>query len=299
MILVALLALVSPTVELDAVGDIMLARWVERRALREGVQAPFRAVAPLLRKADLAVGNLECVLSTSPTAVTKHILLRANPKTASGLKGAGFDLLTVANNHALDCGRVGLDQTQENLRRLGIRTTGTDTVLSVLARKGVRIGFLGTCDFHPATGDEQGIVYTDDPELPNALREAHRMADVVVLMVHWGVEGTSKVSDRQRRLAREFVEAGADVILGSHPHVLQPVEWVDRRSGHRALVAFSLGNFVFDSRPGAESKSAILRIDLEKGGAKGFSIVPVNILGSYPRLDRRTKPAHTVASRRS
>jgi poly-gamma-glutamate capsule biosynthesis protein CapA/YwtB (metallophosphatase superfamily) len=299
VILAALLALMSPTVELDAVGDVMLARWVERRALREGVQTPFRGVAPILRKADLAVGNLECVLGTWPTAVTKHILLRANPKVSQGLGLAGFDLMTLANNHALDCGPEGLRQTKATLRSLGLNSTGTGLVPLVINRKGLRVAFLGACDFHPASGGESGIVYTDDAGLGAALRKAHQVADVVVLMVHWGVERTAMVSERQRHLAREFALAGADVILGSHPHVLQAVEWVPRPGGHRGMVAYSLGNFVFDARPGAESKSAILRVQLERGGAKSFSLVPVNILGSFPRLDRRAVIAHTVASRRS
>ncbi len=299
MILAALLALMSPTVELDAVGDIMLARWVERKVELVGANAPFRDVAPVLVRADIAVANLECVLGTAPTAVTKHILLRANPSVAKGLGTAGFDLVTLANNHALDCGVQGLAETQNALRAFGLETTGTGLAPTVIVRRGIRVAFFGSCDFHPTTGDERGIVYTDVEGLKSAMRKAHAGADVVVLMVHWGVEGTREVSERQRRLAREFALAGADVILGSHPHVLQPVEWVARPGGHRALVAYSLGNFVFDARPGLESQSAILRIQLEREGAKSFSLVPVNISGSFPKLGRRAVIAHTVASRRS
>lgn len=289
MILAALLALTSPTIELDAVGDVMLARGVERRIEREGPDAPFRAVSRVLRHADIAVGNLECVLGDAPFAIRKAISLRAKPGSASGLRRAGFSLLTLANNHSLDCGSPGLCQTEDTLRRLGLATTGTSLAPTLLIRKGIKIAFFGACQFHPDPNSvkialNQDIVYADDPSLTRAIESAKKQADIVVVLIHWGEEQNPQPTAIQQDFAKRFAESGADLILGCHPHVLQPTGWLTTKSGRRCLVSYSLGNFVFDAPHGPDLASAILRVRMSKEQVVGFSQEPATIRAAFPTL---------------
>ncbi len=287
MILLALLATLSPTAELDAVGDIMLARWVERRIVREGADAPFRAIGAELRRADVSVGNLECVLGSAPFALGKQIRLRAATISALGLRRGGFGLVSVANNHAMDCGPRGLQGTERALRKLHVAWTGTSLFATVVTRKGIRIAFLGICEFRTSSAGGQGIIYSDDPRVFSAIRQTRAKADIVVAMVHWGQEGTRDVTPFQIQFGQKLADAGADLILGSHPHVLQPTVWLHGLAGRRCLVAYSLGNFVFDARLGAESRSEILQVTLGKDGVRGYREKPVSIERGFPTL-----PAH-------
>jgi len=262
--LVALLPLRH--VSLVAVGDVMLGRWVGRRIAQEGIDSPFRSVVPSLRKADLAVGNMECALTHEPFAVEKRFLLRASPDVAPGLKRAGFGLLSLANNHAEDCGKPGVKEARRLLRAAGVEPLGPEDRPVVIERAGLRIGFVGLCDL-PSYG-------TRSVRQVTALR---KKVDVLVVMVHWGFEGSSRESVEQRRFAEKLAGAGANLVLGSHPHVLQPIRWV-----HHCLVAYSLGNFVFDARPGKERVSEILSVTLGEHGVENYSTTPVSIFRGYP-----------------
>src|ERR1044072_1516830 len=138
-------------ITLMAVGDVMLDRYVGRAIARYGAGYPLSRVRPFLDQADLVVGNLECPITSRPRTVSKHFVFRASPAHASAL--AGFDVLSVANNHSLDCGRTGLDDTVAGLSKLGIADVGTSLEPVVVTRGGVRIAFLAFSDFpEPVVG---------------------------------------------------------------------------------------------------------------------------------------------------
>jgi len=272
-LILALLLTLSPTVDLAAVGDVMLGRYVGRRIAHEGVDSVFGSCSKELRGADLALGNLECVLSRRSPTENKQIRLVADPLLATSLASAGFDGMSVANNHALDCGSLGLADTMAALHSARIRAI--DGRIQVVAVKGIRIALLAFSDFDEGTG--LGIV--------GKIRQVRTRADVIVIMWHWGNELSPVVSKRQKTLAKEAAKAGADVILGAHPHVLQPIEWLPTRSQRRCLVAYSLGNFIFDARPGAERRTGILHVTLDKTGAKSYRLSPYHIERGAPKPD--------------
>lgn len=265
----AMLCIVAHRVELAAVGDVMLSRYVGRRAAVEGADILFNGAADEIRQADVAFLNLECVLGDAPASASKRFVFVAPSAYAGAIASAGFDVASVANNHTLDAGKAGFDQTVAALQKAGVQTVGHDGLV-VVERKGLRIGSLAYCDF--SCGHRE----LDEESIRSEVAGARDEADAVVVSWHWGVEGSEKPSPRQRRLARLAAQAGADVVLGHHPHVIQPVEWVSE-GGRRTLVAYSLGNFVFDPPNEAQRRSAILKVRLGRGGAESFSLSPYRI----------------------
>jgi poly-gamma-glutamate synthesis protein (capsule biosynthesis protein) len=290
-------ALPEPRVRVMVVGDLMLARGVDARIAREGVRAPFRSVEHILDRADLLVGNLESVISTSGVRQEKEYTFRAPSRGAAALGRAGFDIVGLANNHALDYGRAGLRDTIRHLRQAGVRTmgAGADRAAArapvIVDHDGLRVGFLDRADatldspewphLHWEAGHHRsGIAFARPRELAADVRAARRLADVVVVMLHSGREYASAPTPSQRRLVGAALKGGAALVVSSHPHVLQR----GARWGHR-MVAWSLGNFVFDGfadTPGGRD-SAILDVTL---GPRGVTIVrwhPVSIRGGFPR----------------
>lgn len=295
----------EPRVRLMVVGDLMLAREVDARIAREGPAAPFRRVRPTLERADLLIGNLESVITTRGTRQAKLFTFRAPARGARALRAAGFDLVGVANNHALDFGRTGLADTLRNLRRVGVRPMGGGAdaaearAPAIVTRDGLRIAFLDRVDAHlgsfqwpglhwEATGHRAGVAYARPAELRADVRAARRVADVVVVMLHSGREYARSPTRSQRRIVRAALDGGATLVVSAHPHVLQ--------RGHRSgptMVAWSLGNFVFDgfsTIPGARD-SAILDVTLTRAGVTRVRWHPVVIRGGFPRpasgVDRR------------
>jgi len=281
--MLALQQVESPAVDLAAVGDLMFGRSVAARIQKEGYTAILGAATPELKKADLAFGNLECVLSRRPFTQQKRFLFEGPEDAAPAIKDAGFSLVSVANNHSLDAGPSGLADTVAALNRAHIDRIGDSTDPLVLTRHGVRIAFLAYSDFPTIPG----IRYTDEFRLASAIKVARQQADAVVISWHWGNEGIATPSPRQIKLAKLAAGAGADLVLGHHPHVWQPVEWLPGKDGHRCLVAYSLGNFVFDAIPMDQRKTGILHVALSAKGVTGFSITPYEILRGAPTRSSR------------
>ena len=296
------------TITIDVVGDLMLGWRVDTLVRTIDADAPFVNVRRVLLKADAAIGNLECVLSDrgtparakSPKAIKAHkeFLLRGSPLAASGLARAGFAALTLANNHTLDYGRVALDDTLAALHAQGIATAGAGDNLAqawrpaYFQRHGLRFALIGVSEVIPrgylATNKGAGVAPGRDPAtgdinaaylrvLDRAIRSAHRDADIVIVYEHWGKELVGASSPSYVRLAHAAIDDGAALVLGSHPHVVGPIE---RYRG--GLIAYTLGNFVFDTHPGVQSQSAILEITLRGGVVDHWRTLPVLIREGVP-----------------
>jgi poly-gamma-glutamate capsule biosynthesis protein CapA/YwtB (metallophosphatase superfamily) len=283
---------VRPVV-VEAVGDITFGEQVGPAVARFGAAYPWKYVAGALRGADVTVGNLETAVSTRGAATVKEYTFRGEPKALVPLHDlAGFDVLTLANNHAGDYGRDALLDTVGYVHKAGIQTIGAGAdetrahMPAVVERGGLKIAFLGYSDVNPlgflATATAPGTAAARPDEISADVRAALRHADLAVCFFHWGVELHSAPDARQRRLAHACLDAGAALVLGAHPHVLGPVE----RPSSRSLVAWTLGNFVFPSS-GAPARSAILRVELGLGGVRSFRLRPVSIDGFRPRLGGR------------
>lgn len=284
------------TLRLYAVGDLNLGRSVTHDYLLKGdTLYPFAALLDTLRRADILFGNLE-----SPIAPLGHAFERtgspvfsAPPIAADALAGAGFDVVSTANNHAWDAGLAGVLETLRQLDRVGLAHAGTGRTRAegqrpvFLERNGWRVAvFALTRAYNPAPRQFYGhegskyIAYADSAWLYPAIRgvEARGEADLVVVSVHAGEEYADTVDESLRPFVRGAVEAGADIVLGHHPHVLQPIEWYRGKP-----IAYSLGNFVFAQRRPWTRLSAIFRFTITPDGSIVAELVPVRV-GYQPAL---------------
>jgi poly-gamma-glutamate synthesis protein (capsule biosynthesis protein) len=277
-------------------GDILLAGQAARLIEEEGPAAPFAGVRAVLRGPGVAIGNLECPLATGGAPVDKQYTFRAPPSTAAALADAGFDLVTLANNHTVDYGPEALLETLETLWSWGIIPIGAGANADEARRWAVvesgsppvKIAVLAFSNMLPksfyAGPDRPGT----NPAYPDVMAAdiaaAREQADVVVVLIHWGPELESSPSEKQRRVAAVAAEAGADLVIGHHPHVLQGLEI----RGH-TLIAYSLGNLLFPTRMPARP-AMLLRYTPPRGGSDGAQsqaeaeVIPCVIEGFQPRL---------------
>jgi Bacterial capsule synthesis protein PGA_cap len=285
MLLATLVAAASfQPLNLRAVGDIMLARGVEKR----GVD-PFKTMKADLRSADILFGNLECALTTKKVARNKPYILKAHPNRSQWLQSAGFDVLSLNNNHAGYCDSVGFFETAFTLQSRDIIPLTEEPV--ILTSKGHRIGFVAYTDFGRDACAGMSI-FTMSRLKQDLLRID---APIRVVSIHWGIEGTTTPSKRQRELAKLMAEAGVDLIIGHGPHVLQPVE---RIGG--CIVAYSLGDFVFDINKPPRSEGAVLDVLIDGPGISAYRMMPV-VSGYQPKWDptRKIPPAPAPPRRQS
>jgi poly-gamma-glutamate synthesis protein (capsule biosynthesis protein) len=248
----------------------------------------------VLRGADLAMVNLETAVTDRGTAQPKEFTFRAPAAAFGMLKRSGIDVVTVANNHGMDYGRVGLQDTLASARRYGMPLLGAgtdvDAAFTPLRREvgGVRVSIVAATDVLDdfaqrtwvAGPGVPGLASAKDPaRLLAAVRAERARADVVVVFLHWGVERTVCPTGRQRDLAQQLSQAGADIVVGSHAHVVQPAGAV----GH-TLVRYGLGNFQFYANGGLGSQSGVLTVDVTRAGVDGSTWHPVTIDNGAPDL---------------
>jgi len=284
------------TFELVAVGDLSLARGVNVDLYTGRSESPLRYVAPLIGRARVACGNLESPLTKRAKRVpTKgpgggSIYLKGNPDYAFLLTEAGFDVLSLANNHIMDYGDQGLSDTmyyleQEEIKHVG---AGPDLAAALAPAEvdvdGYVIQFLAFSAVEPkgyyAGSAKAGTAPLDEGTVLSAIGRAKSQSNLVVLSLHWGGESMAYPSSEQKRLAHKFVDAGADIIVGHHPHVIQGVE-----SYEGAVIAYSLGNFLFDSRYPERRYSTLLAIEVSRSrGILGFRLIPIYIEGTEPTI---------------
>jgi hypothetical protein len=274
---------------LFAVGDVNLGDRVALAMSVYGVRYPWLHVAPVLRRADIAVANLECAVSTRGSPWPgKQYTFRGRPRALRAMaRYASVDVVSVANNHSLDYGRLAFADTLRYAREFGMKTIGGGRDLAaarrpaILGRGGIRVALLGYSDVRPLGFDAGANTSGAAPAFPwyitPDVRRARERADVVVVYFHWGIERTFTPNARQRFLARVSFDAGAHVVLGAHPHVLQPFESPRRRR----LVAWSLGNFVFGANTPGTERTGILRMALGSRGVNSYSLRRARIGGPY------------------
>ena len=292
------------SVELAAVGDILLDRRVARKIASVGESRAFAGVRESIASADLALGNLECPLTQQCQPSSKRIAFRADPRMVEALSGAGFDILSLANNHSMDCGTGGLLETMRNLRESGLAWSGAGPSRAqaeaplILNVKGIRIAIVSFTAIAPVTADRPpeddgpSVAIMSRDSFLRALAYARTQADVIVASLHWGTEYASRPGAEQRETARLAARAGADLIVGHHTHSLQGMELIASGEGARkrySLAAYSLGNFAFDS-PRAlgrrVTESAILRCRFDRRGLISAEVIPITLDNYLPRPAR-------------
>jgi len=244
---------VSTTTTLAFVGDIMLDRGVKQVVLKKGAGNYSSVFTDLnkLKDVDILVGNLEGPVSDRGHDLGNSYSFRMSPAVVPVLVSQGFDILTVANNHAGDWSSVAFADTLVKFKNSGIALSGGGNSLAeaeqvkIIEKNGVRFGFLSFSDVGPnwlrAGTTTPGILIAGDQGTPGIIRHAAEVCDVLSVSFHFGNEYETTSSWRQKELAQMAIDSGAKIVVGTHPHVPQPVE---RYKG--GVIMYSLGNFVFD-----------------------------------------------------
>lgn len=252
------------TVTLALLGDLMLVRGVTPG------DSSLSYLAPYLQSADLALANLESPLTTAPSQTTGYNLC-APPERVCFLADAGLDLLSLANNHRLDCGPQGLAETESTLTESGLTPLGPQPVPVYRTINGLKLAFLAFEDVSAPL---------DVNTATQVIQEAQDNGALVIVSIHWGMEYQGGASARQKWLAEQFALAGATLIWGHHPHVLQPTEWIhlpagSEPAGRSALVLYSLGNALFDQGGLADTRrSALVLVELDENGVVNAHAIP-------------------------
>ncbi len=253
-------------------GDVMLGRGVALAHSEHNWATTLAALLPVTSQTDLSAANLESPLTDEALISPDGFDLRAPPASVQALVGASISLVTLANNHALDAGKPGVQQTLAILQGAGVRAVGPDALPLTVTIRGLRIAFIAFDDVSQPL---------DVAQAAQAVGLARKTSQAVIVSIHWGMEYQEVPDARQREIARALADAGAGLIWGHHPHVAQPVEWLQGTAlPYPTLVAFSLGNAMFDQAgPPDSRRSAVLRIALDDHGVRqvhafGFSIDP-------------------------
>jgi poly-gamma-glutamate capsule biosynthesis protein CapA/YwtB (metallophosphatase superfamily) len=282
-------------VSLIFAGDIMLDGLPGEGILHGG--DPFASFSNILASADLAVGNLECSVATTGIAEDKRFTFRAHPRTLPVL-AQHFTAVGLANNHSGDFGKAALSETMANLRANTLPFFGAGQDLAaaheplIIDRKGLRIALLAYDEFKPrsfeAGADYPGVAWSEDEQILRDIRRARALgANLVFPFLHWGWEGEPQPCPRQRDLAHKLIDAGADAVIGGHPHVTQGVETYKGKP-----IIYSLGNFVFDGFHEEATRTGwLLRLSLNRRGVSHWDTVVAKLdeQGSpVPALDAQS-----------
>jgi len=271
-------------------GDVMLARYVGQLARNKHDPAlPFRQIAPVFQAADLAFANLESPFSDGQSIWESRMVFRAGPEMIAGLEMAKIAVVSTANNHARDCGSRGIEFTLEWLQKHGIEAVGTGATAeaahagAVMERNGVRFGFLGYT-YDQTNGNyrdtDDRIAGMDLGQMRDDVAAMRGRADVTIVSMHAGSEYSPKPNRQQSEFARAAIDAGASVVAGHHPHVVQP--WERYREG---VIFYSLGNLVFDQVQRAETQRGELGEAVFAGSRiEEARVIPVKIAATAPRL---------------
>jgi len=270
-------------VTMIAVGDVMLSRGVGNRIAQFGPEFPFAPTAHLLQSCDVAFANLESPISMLGKPMErKEVLFRAAPKSVLGLMYAGIDVVSLGNNHALDYGEDALFETMDILAKNRISYTGVGMNGKAahrpanIAIKNTKISFLAySANFYltvEAAEGKAGVAVIRKEQLKADIKKAKEWADIVVVSFHWGWEYSNHPTDRDKEIAHLVIDAGADLVIGHHPHVIQGVE-----TYNGGLICYSLGNFIFDQDNEITHRGLILRCAFSKGGIKEAELLPIQI----------------------
>lgn len=284
----------KPIIHLAAVGDIMLDRALGYAINQGDIDYPFARVANLLQTADVTIGNLESALGDRGEPASKSYVFRAPPAAAQSLARAGFDVVSLANNHAMDYGPDALLQAIDLLTHAGVATVGAGkdegeaSKPHVIDVNGIAVSFLGYVDVPvegtgfdtrswEAKSGETGLSWASPENIASDVKLASQNADLVIVLLHSGFEYVAQPSPPQQAAARAAIDAGAQLVIGHHAHVLQGIEFYGN-----GVIVYGIGNFAFEID--GDPQTAILNVWLDENGVRQLEIVPSIIqFGGQPR----------------
>jgi hypothetical protein len=269
----------------NGTGDVNLDPTFVRSFPSQGYEYAWSGLNGFLQDDDVTIVNLECSASDLGTPWDKPWTFRCDPDALPSMADAGVDVANLANNHAIDFGFEAMLDARANLEAVGIDPVGAGAnpeaayAPVLVERNGWTIAILGGGGVHPETGswivtdDRPGMTDGDSAEaMTAAIRAADEIADLVLVTIHWGEQGTVEPRPFEIGLAEAFIDAGADGVFGHHQHMLQPLGWYDGKP-----IAWGLGNFVWQAYPAEARKTAIAQFVFEPDGRIGACLVPVVI----------------------
>lgn len=295
-----LAALGEPPFSLVAVGDIMLGDHARRSLKGRSKEYPFEAVLPLLRHASIVLGNLEGPLARRSDKEARNYSYKVNPRLASALARARIGVVTLANNHAVDCGREGVLETLEALAAAGVGAIGGGANRRAAHRPLIRqagplrVGLLGYYwnERCAATDDLPGAAMGWPEAMEADIGALRDKVDRVVVTYHWGVPYCVEPSAENRARARLAVDCGADVVIGHHPHIVQPFEVY-----RGCPIFYSVGNFTFGSRNShAEGLLVAVRFEADRTTVYPY---PLYVKNRDPRVRFQPKVLRGAGAHRA
>lgn len=281
-------------ITLIATGDVLLARYVEQRMRATGdYTLPFQKAADFLKSADVTFGNLETPILNGKNTPKDSTTFRADPAGVKGLTFAGYDVMSIANNHTMNYQIPGLTNTLKELKKAGILASGGGKnqdfahAPAIFETKGKTIAFLSYVDpkipprnYGIATYNTAGLASMNIEAMKNDVKNAATEYDIVVVSMHSGTEYKREPTQFQKDFAHAAIDSGASAVIGTHPHVVQPVEYYGN-----GVIFYSLGNFVFDQFFSTDVKTGLVaRITFEDEEKPSVELFPVKIETTQPRI---------------
>lgn len=274
------------TASLSAVGDVLIHDRVYHAAEVNGVfdfNPMIEKVTPFLERADLTIANSESMIGGSEVGLSSYPSFNSPYEVGDALKNSGVDVVTLANNHTLDRGLPAIENAISYWDKIGMVHTGSSlssnehSKISLITKNEIRFSFLsytyGTNGIPTPAGKDHLVNRIDPLIIQEDLKQAREISDVVVLSLHFGQEYEKMPNADQIALARFSAHNGADIILGHHPHVLQPPAWIDAIDGRKVFVVYSLGNFLSGQDGIDRQIGAILHLDITKNETADSSTI--------------------------
>lgn len=267
-----------------AVGDNLIHDTVyEQAAARSSGGYDFtfayENIAHKIAEPDVAILNQETIISSEHN-VSSYPMFNSPAELGDEMLEIGFDVFNIATNHSIDCGEKGLISAINYWKSKNVITTGAYlneedfSNIPVSEVNGVRIAYLGLTESTnglslPRDTEVVLVLAEDEYRIQTSIMKARELADIVIVNAHWGNEYTHEPTDNQRILAEKMASWGADVIIGHHPHVIQPVEYITSSDGRKTLVAYSLGNFISAQNRGPRMLGGMLNFEIVKNNTTG------------------------------
>ncbi len=275
------------SVSFAACGDILPDRGIRKMMETHGTSYPVARIAPLLQTFEVVFGNLESPLSERGTKADGPIIFRGDPLFAGVLSRAGFTVLSLANNHSLDYGPIALADTVYTLQTNNVVPIGVGCTKECASRpfiqekNGVHIAYFASFPEGKYAANHGVMTINNQPtyNIASQIQEVKKTVDIVVVSLHWGREYTPRPTPTQKDEARTLVEAGADLVLGHHPHLIQGIE----RYG-TGYIVYSLGNFIFDGWRPEERDSFLFACTLSAVGVHEPYLIPLVIKNGQPQI---------------
>lgn len=281
-------------ITISMVGDMIFYWNVEASMKKYGDGYVFEGYGPMMKKSDIVLGNLETSISRrGKPAEDKQYTFRGRPEVLKALKDNNFSAVSIANNHVLDFGMDAFLDTLSHLKKHELSYAGGGRNReeadkgTIIERNGIKVGFLAFTKVVPvvewyARKNKPGIVgayKVHEQEFVRTIKEMKTNCDVLVVSVHWGKEASTEIRDEERYIGRSMIDAGADIIMGHHPHVVQGIEIYKDKP-----IFYSLGNFIFTkSKLDISNKTIMATVTADdKGNISNIEIIPGNIVNGKP-----------------